>query len=428
MRLQHDILAVNRVVFGSRGGIEGGVLMVEREELCALLASDPRLQSVDVEVANPGEPCRIVNVFDVMEPRIKVEGGPNFPGVIEPIARVGIGRTRLLRGATVVALNAFYERFNAIIDMAGVGAELCPYARTANICIAARPAPGVERPAYYRALKEAALKAGVFLARSGADAPVHATETYDLDEQADTVASSSPRPRVAYVFMLASQQRPTQPDEPVLYGDNVRHLLPTILHPNELLDGAVLCPYWNFGTETYFIQNHPIVLELYRGHGKALDFAGVVVTVAHVTETERRRSVLIAANLVKTVLRADGVLLTKVGGGIPESDLMATCEACENLGVRTTIVVWTHGADRRVEGSLTVVSPRADAMVSVGMIDESIELASVERVIGGPLAGPFSEEAGARALPAAGALRVQYRDLAGVINQIGAGRVSIEEY
>jgi len=107
---------------------------------------------------------------------------------------------------------------------------------------------------------------------------------------------------------------------------------------------------------------------------------------------------------------------------------MATCEALEEMGVKTTIVVWTHGTDRRVEGSLTVVSSRADAIVSVGMHDEPIELPRVERVIGGDLAGPFSEEAGAPAVPAGGRLRVKYRDLAGVINQIGANRASIEEY
>jgi len=190
----------------------------------------------------------------------------------------------------------------------------------------------------------------------------------------------------------------------------------------------VIAPYRAFGSETYFIQNHPIVLELYRRHGTLLDFAGVVVTVAHVSEAARKRTVVMATNLVKTVLGADGVILTKVGGGMPESDLMATCEALETLGVRSSIVVWTHGTDGRIEGSLTVVSPRADAIVSVGMNDECIDLPPLARAVGGPLTGPFSDEADATPLPATGALRVRCRDLAGVLNQLGAGRLSIEEY
>lgn len=430
MRLQYDIVPVERVAFGETTQLRDGLLTVNREDLCRVLATDARLQSVDVQLANPGEACRIVDVFDVVEPRCKVDGGANFPGVVEPITRVGDGRTRVLRGAAVVVLSSLPDPFKTVIDMTGQAAALIPYSRTANLCIVSQPAPGIARAAYYRALKEAMVKAGTFLARSVATAPVHATETYDLDTSGTHPPTpSAPRlPRVAYVFMLASHQVPTEANEPVLYGDNVRHLLPTVLHPNEVLDGAVLAPYWYFGTETYFIQNHPLILDLYRRQGNDLEFAGVVATVAHASDSERRRSVVMAANLVKETLRADGVLLTKVGGGIPESDLMSLFEACEDLGVRATVIVWTHRGDGRTDGSLTFISPRADALVSVGMHEEPIDLPPVERVIGGPLVGPPVSEPEAEARPAAGALRLRYASLAGVLNQFGAGRLSIEEY
>src|SRR5207249_7900120 len=58
-------------------------------------------------------------------------------------------------------------------------------------------------------------------------------------------------PRVAYVFQLHSHQRPTVPGEGLLYGDNCRHLLPTILHPNEVLDGAVMRAYDSMAMETW---------------------------------------------------------------------------------------------------------------------------------------------------------------------------------
>jgi glycine reductase len=430
MRLQYDIVPVNRIAFGETTSVKDGVLIVHRQELCQLLAADARLQAVDVHLANPGEECRIVDVFDVIEPRCKLDGGPNFPGVIEPLGRVGDGRTRVLRGAAVIVLSSFSDPFKTVIDMTGPAAEFIPYAHTANLCIVSRPTPGVERAAYYRALKEAAIKTGTFLAQAATNAQVHTTEVYKLDEGEGGQRRVSPShlPRIAYVFMLASHQVPTEVNEPILYGDNVRHLLPTILHPNEVLDGAVLVPYWYFGTETYFIQNHPLILDLYRHHGKELEFTGVVALVAHVTDAERRRSVVMAVNLVKEVLRANGVLLTKTGGGIPESDLMSLCEACENLGVRTTIIVWTHRGDGRTEGSLTFISPKADAMVSVGMHEEPIELPPVKRVIGGPLVSPGVWETNAQAKPATGALRLRVASLAGAINQLGAGRLSIEEY
>jgi glycine reductase complex component B subunit alpha and beta len=428
MRLQYDVASVNRVTFAETTGLQGGTLTINREELSRLLAVDPRLQAVEVHLANPGEECRIVDVFDVIEPRCKLDGGANFPGVIEPLARVGDGRTRVLRGSAVVVLSSLPDLFKTIIDLSGEAAQFIPYARTANVCIATQPAVGVERAAYYRALKEAAVKASTFLAKAAAATPVHATEIYDLDRPTAEPASSSPLPRVAYVFMLASHQVPTEADEPILYGDNVRHLLPTVLHPNEVLDGAVLAPYWYLGTESYFIQNHPVILDLYRRHGLDLEFAGVVAIVAHVTDSQRRRSVVMAANLVKETLRADGVLLTKTGGGIPESDLMSMVDACEDLGVRTSVLVWTHRGDGRTDGSLTFISPRADALVSVGMHEEPIELPPVKRVIGGSLVSPPVSEPDAETRPANGALRLRLSSLAGVINQLGAGRLSIEEY
>jgi hypothetical protein len=182
------------------------------------------------------------------------------------------------------------------------------------------------------------------------------------------------------------------------------------------------------GTETYFIQHHPVILDLYRRHRTDLEFVGVVAIVAHVTDSERRRSVVMAANLVKETLRADGVLLTKIGGGIPESDLMSMVDACEDLGVRTTVIVWTHRGDGRTDGSLTFISPRADALVSVGMHEEPIELPPMKRVIGGSLVSPPVSEPEAEVRPAGGALRLRLSSLAGVINQIGAGRLSIEEH
>src|SRR5262249_54264303 len=109
-------------------------------------------------------------------------------------------------------------------------------------------------------------------------------------------AASARLPKVVYVFQIHSHQRPTVAGEPLLYGDNARHLLPVLLHPNEVLDGAVLQGYNARGT--YIVQNHPVILELYRRHGDDLDFGGVVAVVAHQTAEERERSAVMASNLV----------------------------------------------------------------------------------------------------------------------------------
>jgi sarcosine reductase len=114
-------------------------------------------------------------------------------------------------------------------------------------------------------------------------------------------------------------------NEPIFYGDNVSKLLPTIVHPNEILDGGLVRGYYCQGVETYSIQNHPMIRELYKRHGKELYFVGVVVTAAQFTEPDRERSAVTAAKLVKEVLGADGAVLTKIGGGAPHIDLAQTC-------------------------------------------------------------------------------------------------------
>lgn len=424
MRLELNVVKVERIGFGDATQVAGRKLTVKREELCALLAADERLSEVELEIANPGDDCRIAGIFDIFEPRYKPDGRPNFPGLSDPLGRAGNGSTVALRGAAVMLIGGLPERSATLVDMSGPATEVCPFSQTANLCIRSKPGAGVSKAAYYRALKEAGAKAAAYLGGAAAVDEPHLVEIYDRAAKAATGL-----PRVGYVFTVASQQRPTEADEPIVYGDNVRHPLPTVLDPNEVLDGAVIAPYWNFGGETYLIQNHPMVAELYRRHGVDLDFAGVIAIIAAENEAERRRNAIMTSTLAREVLKADGVVMTKYGGGIPESVLMETLDACEELCVKGALVVWTHGGDGRIEGSLTFMSPRANAVASCGITDEFIELPKPARVIGMDKIGPvLTADRGSVVLESREAVRVSYQLIAGVINQYGATRLSVEEY
>src|SRR2546422_7511345 len=98
-------------------------------------------------------------------------------------------------------------------------------------------------------------------------------------------------------------------------------MLPTIVHPNEVLDGAVLRGFMGRSVTTWATQNHPMIRALYAQHGRTLWFAGVVVTVAQATEPERVRSAFLAAGLVAHTLGADGAVFTKIGGGGPPAGI-----------------------------------------------------------------------------------------------------------
>jgi glycine reductase complex component B subunit alpha and beta len=151
-----------------------------------------------------------------------------------------------------------------------------------------------------------------------------------------------------------------------------------VLHPNEVLDGALVRPYLAMLLETYGIQNNAVVSELYDRHGRELAFAGVVVYVANQLVDERQRAVVMAGNLVRWTLRADAAVFTKSGGGAPNVDMAMIAERCEQLGVRTGMMMWGGAV---VEDSALFNAPALDAIVSIGSNSFEFELPPVERVI-----------------------------------------------
>jgi glycine reductase len=218
---------------------------------------------------------------------------------------------------------------------------------------------------------------------------------------------------VAYVFQIHSHQRPTGIDEGILYGDPVRRMLPTLVHPNEVLDGAVVRGFMGRNATTYAIQNHPVIRALYARHGRALWFAGVVLTVAQATEPERVRSAGMAASLVVHVLGADGAIFTKIGGGAPHVDMAQAAAECEALGVKTTCIVEDMSTDGSREGMLLFNFPGLDALVNVGSSQEALALPAVSRVVGADDMAPAL----------GGALSMSYTGLCGAIEQTGATRL-----
>ena len=141
-------------------------------------------------------------------------------------------------------------------------------------------------------------------------------ETYDLPPLPTLDAGVKGLPRIAYIYQLQSQ---ADLCEPFVYGDNARKLLATLLHPNELMDGAIVSGNYEmppcFKNVTYTHQNNPVIHALYDRHGRDLCFVGVIVMNEHSTLHEKERSAIMAAKLAKDILGADGVIITKEGGG-----------------------------------------------------------------------------------------------------------------
>jgi sarcosine reductase len=415
VRLALEWSDVRSLRAGDATRLVGGDLEVDLDELRAQVEADPRLERARLDLAQPGESCRIGRVFDVVAPRAKLDGAADFPGVLGPLTRAGHGRSLALANVAVVVTDQQGQATGplALIDMAGSGAELTEFSRTHNVVLSAWPAPGVARADYLAAIRLGGLKIAVQVARAAGERTPDRVEVLDLPAPTRVPPDPPPLPRVGYVFQIHSHQRPTGLEEGILYGDPVRHMLPTLVHPNEILDGAVVRGFMGRNATTYAIQNHSVIRTLYAEHGRTLSFAGVVLTVAQATEPERVRSAAMAAGLVADVLGADGAIFTKIGGGAPHVDMAQAAAQCEALGVKTALIVEDMSTDGSREGMLLFNFPGLDALVNVGSSQQALALPALSRVVG----------ADDLASALAGAVSTSYTGLCGAIDQTGASRV-----
>ena len=406
--------------FDIRTSYSNGLLTICKSELIQYLSDDTRIDIVDIEMAHPGEEARITNVLEITEPRIKPDHDGYFPGMLAPIWCSGESVTNVLRGCAVLEIGSIEGFYGGLIDMSGEGASLTPYSGTHNICLLTKPAPGTTTIEYGVALKNAGMKTCVYLARATRGAQPTSQEFFDLVRPHKRLEGL---PRVGYLFQLHSHGRSR---EPFIYGGNSRRYYPTVLHPNEIIDGAIVCGHYNIPVcmknTTYTILNHPVILGLYRRHGKDLNFKGVVLAPEPTSLVEIRRTSMMAANLLKYTLKVDGVIITKEGGGHTDVDLMENCDACESLGIKTVLIddEWL-GPEGVGIFPLLAHSKNANAMVSVGNVDAIVELPAMARIIGGKRMPDFDGDLG-------GGLHLPLRFIPNGISQAGLTYLRAEEY
>ena len=396
MRLTLAVHSISQMDFGSKTQLEGTRLQIDVEELRRCILQDRRLQSVDLEIARPGESCRAGYVFDIIEPRAKEPGsGADFPGILGPVTPVGQGVTHVLRGAAVTVVDGGqpggelgYESrrggVSKILEMSGEAAKRSSYSDLQHLVMVPRAHPDIERHAVLNALRVASCRAVVFLAQTALSQLPDSTLDFELE---GPKSGNGNLPRIAYIGQIHGHQHGTESDEHILYGANTRGMMPTPLHPNEWMDGAVVISYsWGArGLETYFYQNHPIIGELYRLHqsGQA-NFVGAIATISSDRESEMKRNSMMGAQIAKWNLGADGVVLTKYAGGAPHTDMFETALQCEALGVKTVALTSDTASDSRAESALLINTKEVNAIVSHSEgSDVRFQLPRVERIIAG---------------------------------------------
>ncbi len=402
MRQPHSLtmhtIEIDGVVLGGDAGVSNGTLTVDVIAVTALVLEDPRIAGVEIEIARPGESTRIVHCLDAVEPRTKIGEGSVFPGFLGGMETVGQGETLRLAGVSVLVASRYPQPFSgllqareAVVDMSGDTAVYSPFSRVANVVLALTPNPDIENDDYDDAVRRASLRTAEYLAGTAADHEPDDTTVWDFSDQDPDL------PKVVYFYQLQGQGRMA---DTFLYGHDIHNLVPTLIHPNEVLDGAIVSGvyvYACYKNPTYLHQNNPIIWELQARHGKDMNFAGVIINRGHnYTQADKERSSHWAAKLAEFI-GADGAILTAEGGGNSAIDMMLACQYMEQAGIKTTVVSSEAAGADGYDFPLFYTVPEADAIVSIGSEDEVIAMPKVERVIGGdtlldtetPAIGPF---------------------------------------
>jgi len=423
VHLELGVIKIRDVQFGEETTIKDSTLYVNKNELIALALEDNRLSKADVELARPGEEVRIIPIKDVIEPRVKVNGpGDFFPGTVGKMGTAGSGKTNVLRGATVMTVGRIVGYQEGFVDMAGPGARYSPFSQTNNVALILHPIDGLAPRAHEEAIRLAGLRASVYLGKACTDVTPDELEVYELSPATDTTL-----PRVAYVYPLLSEGLL---HDTYLYGADVKRILPTLIHPNEVMDGAIVsgnCVSACDKHTTYHHLNNPVIKELYRRHGKDLNFIGVIITNLNVTLADKERSSDYASKLVKLV-GAEGAIITEEGFGNPDSDLMMLCKKLEKYGIKTVLITDEYaGRDGRSQ-SLADAVPQADAVVSVGNANEVITLPPMKRIIGELKPAEIIAGGFAGCITADGALNIEIQAIMGSTCQLGFGKLTALGY
>jgi len=399
VRLELGNINIKDVQFGDITKVENGILYINKEEIISIVMEDDHIKSVKVELAKPGEETRITPVKDVIEPRVKVEGvGGIFPGLINKVTTVGSGRTHVLKGASVITCGKIVGFQEGIIDMNGPGAEYTPFSKLNNICLVIEPINGLEQRGYEKAVRMAGLKVATFIGKTGKKVIPDEIEVYETKPLLESVKEYPELPRVAYVYMLQTQGLL---HDTYVYGVDAKKIVPTILYPTEVMDGAILsgnCVSACDKNTTYHHLNNPIIHDLYERHGKDINFVGVIITNENVYLADKERSSNWTAKLCK-YLGLDGAIISQEGFGNPDTDLIM------------------KDADES-----------ADAVVTGGNANEVILLPPMKKIIGmldyvDRIAGGFDGS-----LKADGSIEAEMQVIIGATNELGFNRMSATEY
>jgi glycine reductase len=387
VKLELGNFYVKDIEFGNKTAYSDGVLTINKEEALEVVYKDEHITEADLRIVEPGDMVRLVPVKEAIEPRYRVGGGPVFPGVTGKLMQAGEGKTLCLKDMSVLVVGKHWGGFqDGLIDMGGEGAKYTYFSSLKNVVLVADTDEEFEKQEQQKknhALRWAGMRLAEYLGEAVKDLEPEDEDTYELEALTRRDDDVSDLPNVALVMQPQSQMEDLGYND-LNYGWDTNRMLPTFMHPNEVLDGAMISGSFmpcSSKWSTYDFQNFPLITRLYQEHGKTINFVGVIMSNLNVALEQKERSAQFVAQMAKS-LGIDAAIVTEEGYGNPDADYIGCIVALEDVGVKTVGV--SNEATGRDGGSqpLVTLDPKADALVSTGNVSELIKLPPMDEVIG----------------------------------------------
>lgn len=387
MRLEIGNFYVKDIVFGNELSYEDGILTIEKEAALNYIRQDERITEAELYIAKPGDQIRMCPVKEAIEPRVRPDGRSAFPGYTGDMTRAGEGVTYALKNCSVLVVGRHWGGFqDGIIDMSGEGQKYTLFGQLMNIVLVADTNEEFEKHEQQKkndALRRAGHKLAEYIANCVKELEPEETEVFDLGAMIKRGEEVEKLPSVVYVMQPQSQMEELGYND-LAYGWDMNRMLPTVMHPNEVLDGAIVSGSFmpvSSKWSTYDFQNCPNIKALYKEHGKTINFLGVIMSNLNVALEQKERAALYVAQIANT-LGADGAVVAEEGYGNPDADFVGCIVALEDVGVKTVgISNECTGRDGQSQ-PLVTLDEKCDAIVSCGNVSELIELPPMETALG----------------------------------------------
>ena len=387
MKLEIGAFHVTDIVFGDHTGYSKGVLTVNKEELLKVVHEDEHITTADLKIVHPGDNVILCPVKEAVEMRCKVSGGHGiFPGVLSQMEIAGSGRTHCLQDCSLLVVGEHAGGFqDGLIPMGGKYQHHTIFGDMVNLVLIADSDEDFERREQQKknhALRWAGMRLAEYIGQCVKDMEPENIEVYDLPAINERGADVDKLPRVVYLLQPQTQME-AMGYNTLIYGWDGNHILPTFMHPNELLDGCLVSGSFmpsSSKISTYEFAVNPMIKRLYAAHGKTINFLGVVMSTLNVKMDEKVRCVKMAGQICQS-LGVDAAVVVEEGYGNPDVDYTAMLVELERLGIKTVGLSDECTGRDGASQPLVSMNPATDALVSTGNVSQMYEFPKME-VIG----------------------------------------------